>query len=79
MSETVNMVVMMNTTPLYLSATKTVHLAWHHNLASLSNCNQASTTHKVWLVKTHNLLLKIIRILTIISIVLDRTTLEHII
>ena len=57
-------------TTTYLSATKTIDLARHHNLPTLMNYYQASYTHKVWLVKTHNLFFNTFRNI-IIKIVLN--------
>ena len=54
----------------YLSATKTIVLKRHHNLPNLMNYKQASYTHKVRFVKTHNLFFNIFRII-IINIVLN--------
>ena len=56
---------------MYLSTTKAIHLAGHHNLPTLCNSNQAATTNKIWFVQTYNFLLEIVKIFHILRIVLN--------
>ena len=63
-------------TTTYLSPSKTIDLARHDNLPTLMNYYQASYTHKVWLVKTHNLFFNTFRNI-LVKIVLN-FSLSHI-